>query len=437
MRERCRVECAWILALSAGPARRQLARLPSSCRDWLAAIARDPGATDVAAIKLIEQRTNHDVKAVEMWIRAELQSRGAAPADLEWVHFGCTSEDINNLAYALMLQAARSQILLPLIGAIVATLDALAERHADAVMLGRTHGQAATPTTMGKEMANFAARLESQCSGIARIVVLGKINGAVGNYNAHFAALPDVDWRGFSRQIRRIARTASERPYDADRTARLDRGVLPRPHPCEHGIAGFVARHVGIYIALLLQAAPRPRGGRFLDDAAQSESNRFRERRRESRHCECAARPLRRKIAGLALATRPQRFDRVAEFRRRRRPLRDCLRVARRGTRQGGAGRKQNARGAAGCLGGARRGRANGHARAWYSRTPTTGSRRLRAAAQSIGPRCAISSPRWICRPPKKRACSNWNRPPIWASRRCWRDAGREPRKPPAVTEKP
>ena len=201
MRERSRVECAWILALSAGPAQRQLARLPASCRDWLAAIARNPGATEVAAIKLIELRTNHDVKAVEIWIRAELQARGAARADLEWVHFGCTSEDVNNLAYALMLQAARSRILLPLIDAIGATLDALAERHADAGMLGRTHGQAATPTTMGKEMANFAARLESQRNGIERIEVLGKVNGAVGNYNAHFAAMPDVDWRRFTREF--------------------------------------------------------------------------------------------------------------------------------------------------------------------------------------------------------------------------------------------
>ncbi len=198
MRERVRVECAWMLALAAGPAERQLARLPADCRDWLAVMAKNPQATDVEAIKQIEARINHDVKAVEYWLRAQLQARGAAPAELEWVHFACTSEDINNLAYASMLRAARARILLPLLGKIGDMLDELAERHADAGMLARTHGQAATPTTMGKEIANAAARLEAQRAGIERVAVLGKINGAVGNFNAHVAALPDTDWPGFS-----------------------------------------------------------------------------------------------------------------------------------------------------------------------------------------------------------------------------------------------
>ncbi|HMD72715.1 MAG TPA: lyase family protein, partial [Steroidobacteraceae bacterium] len=157
MRERARVECAWLLAMSEGPARASLAALPAAAHEWLRGIAKDPRATDVAAIKAIERRTNHDVKAVEYWLRAELQSRGAAPAQLEWVHFGCTSEDINNLAYALMLQAARAQIILPTLERLMQQLDTLAERHADVGMLGRTHGQTATPTTVGKEFANFAA----------------------------------------------------------------------------------------------------------------------------------------------------------------------------------------------------------------------------------------------------------------------------------------
>jgi adenylosuccinate lyase len=199
MRERVRVECAWFLALREGPAAAALAKLPASARDHLAALARDPAAADVPAIKKIEARTNHDVKAVEIWLRGELESRGAAAADLEWLHFACTSEDINNLAYALMLKSARTTLLLPLLGGLETLLDSLAERHAAAPMLARTHGQTASPTTVGKELANVAARLQSQRAGIERVGILGKMNGAVGNFNAHVAALPAVDWPAFSR----------------------------------------------------------------------------------------------------------------------------------------------------------------------------------------------------------------------------------------------
>jgi len=201
MRERARVECAWLLALAEGPARARLAGLPLAARDWLQGVAADPRAIDVAAIKAIESRINHDVKAVEYWLRGELQSRGAAPSQLEWVHFGCTSEDINNLAYALMLKAARAQIALPMLAELGMQLDALAERHAAVGMLGRTHGQTATPTTVGKELANFAARLQTQRAGLANVAILGKMNGAVGNFNAHVAALPQVDWPAFSDQF--------------------------------------------------------------------------------------------------------------------------------------------------------------------------------------------------------------------------------------------
>ena len=199
MRERVRVECAWFLALTAGPAAGALAKLPRAARDFLAALSKDPAAADVAAIKQIEARTNHDVKAVEIWLRTELKARGAAAADLEWLHFACTSEDINNLAYALMLKNARATLLLPMIDSIGALLDSLARRHAAAPMLARTHGQTATPTTVGKELANFAARLQSQRTGIERVGILGKMNGAVGNFNAHAVAMPQIDWAGFSR----------------------------------------------------------------------------------------------------------------------------------------------------------------------------------------------------------------------------------------------
>jgi adenylosuccinate lyase len=194
MRERVRVECAWTLALAEGPAAAALAELPGEAAAWLATLAHDPATTDVAAIKAIEARTNHDVKAVEYWIRGELKSRGATPAQLEWIHFGCTSEDINNLAYALMLRSARDTVLLPAVDAIAAQLDTMKERYAEVGMLARTHGQTATPTTVGKELANVAARLHSQRFGLKRVAVLGKMNGAVGNFNAHVVALPDVDW---------------------------------------------------------------------------------------------------------------------------------------------------------------------------------------------------------------------------------------------------
>jgi adenylosuccinate lyase len=201
MRERVRVECAWFLALAAGPAATALAKLPHAARDLLTALSKDPAAADVAAIKQIEARTNHDVKAVEIWLRTELKARGAAAADLEWLHFACTSEDINNLAYALMLKSARATLLLPMIDSIGGLLDSLAHRHAAAPMLARTHGQTATPTTVGKELANIAARLQSQRAGIERVGILGKMNGAVGNFNAHVVALPQIDWARFSRHF--------------------------------------------------------------------------------------------------------------------------------------------------------------------------------------------------------------------------------------------
>jgi len=190
-----------MLALAGGPAAAVLKAMPAGASAWLAALARDPSTTNVAAIKQIEVRTNHDVKAVEYWIRDELTQRGASHEQLEWVHFGCTSEDVNNLAYALMLQAARRSLLVPGLKALIALLDVLRERHAAVGMLARTHGQPATPTTVGKEVANVAARLERQLQGLERVTIMCKMNGAVGNFNAHVAALPHIDWPAFSAQF--------------------------------------------------------------------------------------------------------------------------------------------------------------------------------------------------------------------------------------------
>jgi adenylosuccinate lyase len=194
IRERTRVECAWFLALAEGPARTALGDLPDGARAWLKSIAADPSSADALAIKTIEARTNHDVKAVEYWIREQLRERGASAAHREWVHFGCTSEDINNLAYALLLQRARAHLIFPQLRHVIAALDTMAQKYADVAMLARTHGQAATPTTVGKELANVAARIERQLRVFERVAILGKMNGAVGNFNAHVIALPEVKW---------------------------------------------------------------------------------------------------------------------------------------------------------------------------------------------------------------------------------------------------
>jgi adenylosuccinate lyase len=198
---RVRVEAAWFERLARSGRFPALAGVAAGVSARLATLAGGPDAAGLARIKDIERRTNHDVKAVEYWLREELAAAGATPAQLEFVHFGCTSEDINNLAYALMLAEARERILLPAIGAVADAMASLAARHAAQPMLSRTHGQAASPTTLGKEAANFTARLRRCAAAFARVEVLGKFNGAVGNFNAHLAACPSVDWRSESRAL--------------------------------------------------------------------------------------------------------------------------------------------------------------------------------------------------------------------------------------------
>jgi len=194
IRFRIRVEALWLRHLAASPAIGELAGLPDSVvaeLDRLAACEVDGAA---ARVKEIESRTNHDVKAVEYFLRERLAAAGAGPRHLEFVHFGCTSEDINNLSYALMLREARDQVLLPLMREVTGRLRDIAGATAAMPMLSRTHGQPASPTTLGKEMANVVMRLERAAGRLAQVEVLGKMNGAVGNYNAHLAAYPDADW---------------------------------------------------------------------------------------------------------------------------------------------------------------------------------------------------------------------------------------------------
>jgi len=156
---------------------------------------------DAEEIKSIEAETNHDVKAIEYWLKGKLGASAEAQRSLEFIHFACTSEDINNLSYALMVRDSRDAVMLPRLDEIVEALKRLAHRHAGLAMLSRTHGQAATPTTLGKEMANLAYRLGRARGRIAGVAVMGKANGAVGNYNAHLIAYPDFDWERFSRRL--------------------------------------------------------------------------------------------------------------------------------------------------------------------------------------------------------------------------------------------
>ncbi len=193
IRERVRIEAAWLLSLTESVPQILAQPLPEPVRKLAASLALEPGDDAPAAVKAIEARINHDVKAVEYFVREKLAASGATPALLELVHFGCTSEDINNLAYARMLRAARN-VLSAELEKVIEKLRGFAHEHAALAMLSRTHGQTASPTTLGKEFANVVARLRRARARLDQVEILAKFNGAVGNYNAHVAALPNVDW---------------------------------------------------------------------------------------------------------------------------------------------------------------------------------------------------------------------------------------------------
>jgi adenylosuccinate lyase len=201
IRERIRIEALWFRQLSAPTLRLLAGALPAAAQQRITALADDPGEGAAAAVKAIDQRINHDVKAVEYFVRDQLAAAGAGGAALELVHFGCTSEDINNLSYARLLRDARATVLLPELDSMVALLRALARTHAELPMLARTHGQSASPTTFGKEMANVGARLARARRRLQAVEILAKWNGAVGNYNAHHGARPDIDWLALSREF--------------------------------------------------------------------------------------------------------------------------------------------------------------------------------------------------------------------------------------------
>jgi len=201
IKARVKVEVEWLLALADEPGIAELAPFTAGATARLRALADDFAPAHAARVKEIERTTNHDVKAVEYFIKEQLKDDAELASALEFVHFACTSEDINNLSYGLMLEEARRTVLLPSLDGIAATLRALAHAQAAQPMLSRTHGQTASPTTLGKEVANVVARLERQRRQIAAVELTGKINGAVGNYNAHAIAYPDVDWPAFAKRF--------------------------------------------------------------------------------------------------------------------------------------------------------------------------------------------------------------------------------------------
>ena len=201
IRYRLRVELAWLRLLADTP---EIGELPAFTPTALARLATIENAFDetgAARVKALEKATNHDVKALEYFIHEQFEGDAELTAARGFVHFACTSEDINNLAYALMLRDTRQTVLLPYLDGLIGTLTGLAHGAAQAPMLARTHGQPATPTTLGKELANVVARLRRQRDGIAAVQILGKFNGAVGNYNAHLAAYPDIDWPALAQRL--------------------------------------------------------------------------------------------------------------------------------------------------------------------------------------------------------------------------------------------
>jgi adenylosuccinate lyase len=201
IRERVAVEVEWLIALGAEPGFAALASLSAATVKELRAAASGFSLADAERVKAIEATTNHDVKAVEYWLRERFAGNAEVADSAELIHFACTSEDINNLAHARMLRGGRDLVLLPAIDRIVGKLSAMAKEHAGLAMLARTHGQPATPTTLGKEMANVAHRLKRARERIAAVKLLGKANGATGNFNAHVAGAPGLDWPRFSERF--------------------------------------------------------------------------------------------------------------------------------------------------------------------------------------------------------------------------------------------
>jgi len=200
MHRRVQVEVAWFIALS-DCGFKEFKPLSPGARTYLLGLVKNFSEIDGKAIKTIEKTTNHDVKAVEYWVKSKFEGRPELEAAQEFVHFGCTSEDINNTSHALQLKSGRNQVLLPKLDEVIEKLREMAHAFAEVSMLSRTHGQTASPTTVGKEIANVVVRLVAAREKIAGVKLMGKMNGAVGNFNAHLSAWPEFDWEAFSRKV--------------------------------------------------------------------------------------------------------------------------------------------------------------------------------------------------------------------------------------------
>lgn len=201
IRYRALVEVCWLQTLSNEPSIAEVPPLSDGARGRLDEIISRFGLEQAQRVKAIEEITNHDVKAMEYFLKEQIAGQSELEAVSEFIHFACTSEDINNLCHALMLKDAREQIVLPILDQLIEALRTLAHRYADLPMLARTHGQPASPTSMGKEMANFVHRLDRQCRQYAEVTLWGKLNGAVGNFNAHLIAYPETDWPRLSQSF--------------------------------------------------------------------------------------------------------------------------------------------------------------------------------------------------------------------------------------------
>lgn len=201
IKKRVHIEIEWLVALSLDPELKEIPRFNQTTQKKLKTAANKFSLKDAQAVKTIEQTTNHDVKAIEYWLKKTFKNDKSVMKVSEFIHFACTSEDINNLAYALMLKEGIENVILPKIEAIKNDLKGFAKQYADVALLARTHGQTASPTTLGKEFANVAYRLERQIKSLKTQPILGKINGAVGNFNAHLIAYPKKDWNKFSQKF--------------------------------------------------------------------------------------------------------------------------------------------------------------------------------------------------------------------------------------------
>lgn len=201
IKNRALVEVEWLKALAALPQIEEIRAFSKETLKELDEAISHFGENEASQVKAIEARTNHDVKALEYWLKDRFDSNAEIKKASEFIHFACTSEDINNLSHALMLKGARDAVILPMIANLITRMTELANQLADQPMLSRTHGQTASPTTMGKELANVVYRLKRQEKQLINNEMLGKINGAVGNFNAHLSAYPDIDWEGFAKKF--------------------------------------------------------------------------------------------------------------------------------------------------------------------------------------------------------------------------------------------